>query len=113
MDVDLIGSTPDGPGISAALADAESAGDLDTPIRFVKHKASLSSVAIIIVEHRRGLAEVAPARFRMDLFRSTTVGQKRSQAAKVLSLRRTARAVAQRENTTGHSVVATECPARL
>ena len=113
MHIDPIGSTPDGPGISAALADAESADDLGTSIRFVSHKASLSSVAIIIVEHRRGLAEVAPARVRMDLFRSTTVGQKRSQAAKVLSLWRTARAVAQRENTTGHSVVATECPARL
>ena len=82
MHIDPIGSTPDGPGISAALADAESAGDLDTPIRFVKHKASLSSVAIIIVEHRRGLAEVAPARFRMDLFRSMTVCQKRSRKQK-------------------------------
>ena len=47
--------------------------------------ASLSSVAIIIVEHRRGLAEVAPARFRMDLFRSTTVGQKRSRDQKFCS----------------------------
>ena len=46
MHIDPIGSTPDGPGISAALADAESAGDLDTPIRFVKHKASLLNVAI-------------------------------------------------------------------
>ena len=113
MHIDPIGSTPDGPGISAVLADAENADDLVTSIRFVSNKASLSSVANTVVEHRRDLDEVTPARFRMDLFRSTTVGQKRSQAAKVLSLRRTARAVAQRANTTGHSVVATECPARL
>ena len=78
MDVDLIGSTPDGPGISALLADAENADDLVNPIRFVSHKASGSSVADVIAEHRRDLAEVAPARIRMDLFRWTTVGQKRS-----------------------------------
>ena len=61
MHIDPIGSTPDGPGNSAVLADAESADDLGTSIRFVSHKASLSSVTIIIVEHRRGLADVAPA----------------------------------------------------
>ena len=99
MHIDPIGSTPDGPGNSAVLADAESADDLGTSIRFVSHKASLSSVAIIIVEHRRGLAEVAPARFRMDLFRSTTVGQKRSRDQLVLQLPRTARAVAQHGST--------------
>ena len=85
MHIDPIGSTPDGPGISAVLADAENADDLGTSIRFVSNKASLSSVAIIIVEHRRGLAEVAPARVRMDLFRSTTVGQKRSRDQKFCS----------------------------
>ena len=75
MHIDPIGLTPDGPGISAVLADAENADDLGTSIRFVSNKASLSSVANTIVEHRRDLDEVTPARFRMDLFRSTTVGQ--------------------------------------
>ena len=45
----------------------------DTMVRFVTNMVSLSHVASIIVEHRRGLAEVDPARIRMGLFSFDTV----------------------------------------
>ena len=60
------------------------ADHFDTTVWFVKHKASLSNVDAIIVEHRRDLAEVAPARIRMDLFRSMTCGPRTLSGAKVL-----------------------------
>ena len=40
------------------------------------HKASVSSVANIIVEHSTDLDEVAPARIRMDLFRSRPIAKR-------------------------------------
>ena len=54
----------------------------DTMVRFVTNMASLSNVASIIVEHRRGLADVAPARIRMDLFRYATERAVRSREKK-------------------------------
>ena len=77
------------------------ADHFDTMVRFVTNMASLSNVASIIVEHRRGLADVAPARIRMDLFRYATVSNNALSGAKVMSLPWTARAVVQRGSTIG------------
>ena len=112
MHIDLIGSTSDGSGISAVLADTQTADDLGTPVQFADHKASLAVVASIIAEHRRGLAEVGTARLLMDMFRLATVGEKCSPRQKFCSCGArlgTSQNVAIR---TVHSVTPTECTIR-